>query len=64
VAAEQGNAEMMRALIEAKADQSAKQHGTATAIELLLCNTTVKQGDVVHVLAVSGVDVNMRNAVR
>ena len=55
---------MMRALIEAKADQSAKQHGTATAIELLLCNTTVKQGDVVHVLAVSGVDVNMRNAVR
>jgi hypothetical protein len=63
VAAKDGKAEMMRALIDAKADQTVMQDGT-TAIELLLRATTFKQGNIAHAVAVSNADVNMRNSVR
>ena len=63
MAAKDGKAEMMRALIDAKADQTVMQDGT-TAIELLLRATAVKQGNIAHAVAVSAADVNMRNAVR
>jgi ankyrin repeat protein len=63
VAAKNGNADMMRALIEAKADQTVMFHGT-TAIELLLLATAAKQGDIGHAIALSAADVNTRNAVR
>ncbi len=58
----------MRALIEAKADQTARQEsqgGTATAIELLLLHAAaIKHSNVAHVLSMSGADVNVRNTVR
>ena len=63
VAAKNGNSEMMRALIEAKADQTVMSKGT-TAIELLLRATAAKQGDIGHAIAVSAAEVNTRNAVR
>jgi ankyrin repeat protein len=64
LAAEQGSAEVMRALIEAKADQTAMRHGSTTAVELLLRATAVKQGNAAHAISVSGADVNVRNKVR
>ncbi len=67
LAAEQGHAEVMRALIGAKADQTAttvQSGGSTTAVELLLLAASTKQGNVAHMLAVSGADVNVRNKVR
>jgi hypothetical protein len=62
-AAKNGNAEVMRELIGAKADQTTMD-GTTTSIELLLYATKLKQGNVAHALEVSTADVNTRNAVR
>jgi hypothetical protein len=63
VAAKDGKAEMMRALIDAQADQTVMQDGT-TAIELLLRATTFTQGNIAHAVAVSNADVNLRKSVR
>ncbi len=64
MAAKQGNAEVMRALIEAKADQEMGPFNRNTAIELLLHAIAVKQGNAAHILTMSGADVNIRNVVR
>jgi hypothetical protein len=64
LAAKDGNAEIMRALIEAKADQTILEYGKTSATGLLLQATAVKQGNVAHALEVSCVDVNTRDAVR
>jgi hypothetical protein len=64
MAAKEGNAEIMRALIEAKADQTVMMQDGTTAIELLLRATAVKQGNIAHAISVSAADVNMRNVVR
>jgi hypothetical protein len=63
MAAKLGNAGVMRELIAAKADQTAMNDGM-TPIELLLCTSAVKQGNLAHDLAVSTADVNIRNKVR
>ncbi len=62
MAAKLGNAEVMRELILAKADQTATD-GLNTSIELLLRSTSIKQGNLAHNLAVSTADVNIRNKV-
>jgi ankyrin repeat protein len=63
LAAQDGNAEMVRALIEAKADQTIMEYGKTPA-ELLVRATAAKKSNVAQALAESAVDVNMRNAVR
>ncbi len=63
LAAEQGAADLMRTLIEAKADQTAVDSGGSTAVDLLLEAVKLEHGNVVHALRVSGVDVNVRNKV-
>jgi hypothetical protein len=64
VSAKDGNAKIMRALIEAKANQTLMDREGKTAIELLLHATFVKQSNIAHAIAVSSADVNMRNSVR
>jgi hypothetical protein len=63
MAAKLGNAEVMRELIAAKADQTATNDGV-TPIELLLRTSAVKQSNLAHALAVSTADVNICNKVR
>jgi hypothetical protein len=64
MAAQDGDAETVRALIEAKADQTITQDGK-TLTELLFKATAAKpHGNAAQAFAESAVDVNMRNAVR
>ncbi len=63
LAADRGQADIMRALIDAKADQTVMQNGK-TAIELLLRASAVEHGNFARAIAMSGADVNLRNEVR
>ena len=72
-AAKQGNALVMRALIDAKADQTAELRDRRTAIELLLGAVAGRAGsrrgpdgtrDLCAAIEASGADVNLRSSVR
>ena len=64
LAAERGFSVLMRALIEAKADQTAVDKNGRTAVDLLLAAVKLEHGNAGHALLVSRADVNQRNGVR